>query len=324
MKALFNKSPFFIFGSGFLFSISLWNAGLNFHKTHNSIGAVFSQSIIDIKTKAIEPIKTSQKVIVVGGSNTAYGVDSIQIENSLGIKAINYGCMVGLGPEIILESLKPNLISGDILIMCWEYETYLFDRRNQNLNYLGMISGPQTKVYEEFPFSDRIMLNLSFPAHLIRRSIFHAYNPWYDLSIYECGWDFDSSGNVRSNKIAKIEEDELVRSPLKPLLNKIDISQDLHVIFSNFMAFSGKQTIKVFATWPNTFANPSYVNNRTYLENIKRISNFWSKLNVPILGKPEGAMFPAKYFHDSVYHLNSEGTKLRTDNLIEELNQWVP
>jgi hypothetical protein len=322
--ALFLKNPFFIFGGGFSLAIFLWNFGLNFHKTHHSIGGVFSQSIIDFKTTALEPIKNNRKVIVAGGSNVAYGVDSTQIEKFFGIEAVNYGCMVGLGPEIILESLKPNLIHGDILIMCWEYETYLFDRRNQNLNYLSMIFGPQSKVRENFSFSDRIMLNLSFPAHLIRRSIFHAYNPWYDLSIYECGWDFDSSGNVRSNKISKIEEEELVRSPLKPLLDEIVISQDLDDIFSDFLVFSRKQNVEVLATWPNTFANPAYINNKTYLENLKKISDFWRKLDVPIVGKPEGAMLPAKYFHDSAYHLNAEGTKLRTENLIKELQPWVP
>ena len=72
--------------------------------------------------------------------------------------------MVGLGPEIIFENIKPFTRQNDIIIFCWEYETYLFNRTNRNLNYLGMIEGPQSRIKKKFHSLRQNIIKALFPS----------------------------------------------------------------------------------------------------------------------------------------------------------------
>ena len=46
------------------------------------------------------------KIILAGGSNLAFGIDSKQLEETLGMPVVNLGLHAGLGLHFILEELK--------------------------------------------------------------------------------------------------------------------------------------------------------------------------------------------------------------------------
>ena len=55
--------------------------------------------------------------------------------------------------------------------------------------------------------------------------------------------------------------------------------------------------------------------------NFSTIKKFWQELGIDIIGKPKRCpLLSANYFHDSAYHLNKEGTKIRTLQLLEDLH----
>ena len=65
-----------------------------------------------------------RRMIFVGGSNVAFGVDSHAIADSLGMKVINTGLHAGLGLKYQLESVVGNLKEGDVLVIMPEYEQF--------------------------------------------------------------------------------------------------------------------------------------------------------------------------------------------------------
>lgn len=293
---------------------------LSLHEKHHSPGAIFSQSIIENKVESLREIKDN-KILFIGGSSVAYGIDCKLVKEKLNINSMNFGCMVGLGPEILFENAKEFLKPGDTVVLCWEYETYRFHRRNRNLNYLGLMMGPQKNVFDKIPLLDRLYLKLYFPFNLVRFSLFSILSSTHDLGdIYKCGWSFDDLGNVTSNIGTVTSKAELENSPLTPLISEHEIHQDLTIIVNKILDFADKNKIKIYATWPNTYRNSSYKTNNLVATNLETYKFFWKKLGVEVLGEPEDAMFPIEYFYDSVYHLNRKGTELRTLKLIDELH----
>tara|TARA_B100000161_G_scaffold257487_1_gene221454 strand:- start:1276 stop:2244 length:969 start_codon:yes stop_codon:yes gene_type:complete len=309
---------------GFLIGVIIWNYLISIHRDYPSAGAIFSQSMIDIKKESVKAFLDHEKIIFSGGSNIAYGIDCKILFESLGRPVINFGCMVGLGPEIIFENIKPFTRQNDIIIFCWEYETYLFNRTNRNLNYLGMIEGPQSRIKKNFSLYDRTLLRLYFPVNLTRFSVYSLINKNFNPNkIYACGWQFDSLGNVTSNSGNQIPERELLATPLRPLLNKLTIHNDLYKIMRNINSFAKKNNLKLYATWPNTFEHPEYYSNHIVLKNFKTIKTFWRNLKIPLVGEPYDSMYTSEFFYDSCYHLNTKGVQLRTNKLSESFSEHL-
>jgi len=60
-------------------------------------------------------------VILAGGSNVAFGIDSLAIEKKIGFPVVNLGLHAGLGLDFMLEELKFCVRPGDFIILSTEY-----------------------------------------------------------------------------------------------------------------------------------------------------------------------------------------------------------
>jgi hypothetical protein len=317
MLGQFKLISAFIFG--LIIAGVLWIISLNFVSDKPVPDAIFSSSIIDLKEEILIKNKNQKKIVVLGGSNVAFGIDSIAIEKELGIKAVNFGCMAGIGPEILLSKIKEHITSGDIVFFCWEYGLYRFKRTESNFTYLNLIFGPCSEQRNGFPILDQIKLSLTYPTSRIRTSVAVAYNPYANPNIFRCSWDFDEYGNVRSIQEQIVKENVLINSPLNSLMTKITITNDVKEILTKFVYSCRNKNIKILSTWPNTFNNPKYIENKVVEKNFITIKNFWLNLDVPMIGMPQDSMLTAEFFHDTYYHLNSKGVETRTKKLIENL-----
>jgi hypothetical protein len=318
MIAQLKETFFYIFGLAI--ASLLWKLSLDFVADKPVPDAVFSSSIIDLKEKILTKNKNHKKIVVIGGSNVAFGIDTIQMEKGLSLKAINFGCIAGIGPEILLSKVKKHVSDGDIILFCWEYSLYRFNRSSSNFTYLNLVFGPSVEQRNNFSIIDETRLYLSYPTSNLRTSVAVAYNPFANPNIFRCSWTFDALGNIRSNQENIVTKKELVSSPLSSLITSLTITDDVKEILTEFVESSKDKNIKILSTWPNTFENSKYKNNRYVKENIDKIKNFWQSLDVTIVGSPEDAMFSAEYFHDTYYHLNTEGVEIRTKKLIQNLN----
>ena len=60
------------------------------------------------------------KVIVVGGSNVAFGLRSDLMEQELGMPCVNFGLYGTIGTKAMLDLSKSNINKGDIVILATE------------------------------------------------------------------------------------------------------------------------------------------------------------------------------------------------------------
>ena len=312
------------FAAGFLAAGLAWAGVLEFISDKPVPNAVFTQTIVDAKLNAAKKTGGEARVTFTGGSNVLFGIDSRQFSEETGRPSINFGCAAGMGPELILNLVKPSLRKNDVVVLCWEYGQYAFTRSGRvNLTYLNLLFGPQQKFLNDLPVGDRLKLSLSLPASHVRQAIATSFNPYVKAAVYRCPWTIDSGGNIRSNKIKIITDAELKRQPLSSLLTETVITKDVNGILSEFVRDCREREVQVLASWPNTFAHPDYIDNPTVTANFATIKSFWKSLQVPVVGRPEDAMLAAEFFHDTYYHLNSKGVAVRSSALTKDLKPWL-
>lgn len=82
--------------------------------------------------KKIELIKNtpSPRVILMGASTLAFGIDSKQISDSLGINVINMGLHAGIGARYYLEDYLQYIRNGDIAIISPSYYSDFIEGAN--------------------------------------------------------------------------------------------------------------------------------------------------------------------------------------------------
>ena len=60
------------------------------------------------------------KVIVVGGSSVAFGLDSELLEEYMGMPVVNFGLYAALGTKVMMDLSRSNIGEGDIIGFCIE------------------------------------------------------------------------------------------------------------------------------------------------------------------------------------------------------------
>ena len=80
------KLFFLVFASLFI-SFIILEITLKLHRKNYSPGAIFSQSMIEKKLKCLKKIK-GNKIVFIGGSSVAYGIDCKLVEEKLNLKQI--------------------------------------------------------------------------------------------------------------------------------------------------------------------------------------------------------------------------------------------
>ena len=72
----------------------------------------------------------SPKIVLVGGSNLAFGIDSKMMQDSLGKTVVNMGLYAKLGLKYMLAQVRPYIREGDIVVVVPEYDQFYGDFAN--------------------------------------------------------------------------------------------------------------------------------------------------------------------------------------------------
>ena len=81
----------------------------------------------------------SPKIVFVGGSSLALGLDSALIHTKTGLPVVNMGLNGGLGLRYMLEEVKPDIGPGDLIVVSPEYEHWYGSLLEGGLNLLWVL-----------------------------------------------------------------------------------------------------------------------------------------------------------------------------------------
>lgn len=268
------------------------------------------------------------RIILAGASNLAFGVDSKLMQETLGIPVVNMGLHGNFGLGFILNNVKQNVRNGDIIILSLEY--YLDELYYKDIDYVVHLY-PKAESYidKDNEFFSQYLKYVVSEAQNTKQRYFNTFFDKvlrfkeakvfvsdqvhsYDTLIYSRK-AFNSNGDVVSHLGKNYPGEMRGRTPI----DSKDYSSGISRLndFAEYVSSKGATAYFTFASYPRS----------EFDKNIKGIRHFEEQLRkdlkMPIITLPEDMTYPDEMFFDTVYHLNEEGRKLRTEKLVQILVQ---
>ena len=256
----------------------------------------------------------SPKIIMAGGSNIAFNINSKRVQDELEVPVVNIGLNVGLGLNFMLEELKDVSKEGDIILL---FMTYFEDLEGSYaLKKHTIQQYPEARKYHSFDLKEELTIHTRETRNHLHNKLVSVIsgNNHQDQSEIKAHQSVYSRSYF--NKFGDFEGHHRLESPT-------DLDQRLKF---EYRFWEGIESLNSFTDWATKYKIKAYYVFPAYPKTefkknkkaIKKFEEDLSKyLDLQILGEPESFLFSEDYFFDTVYHLNKEGRGKRTDRLLE-------
>ena len=261
----------------------------------------------------------SPRIIFLGGSSVAFGVDSKSIGDSLGLNGFNLGLHAGLGLQFIVNEALEMAKPGDVLVVSSEY--FLGEGQMKMLAYMSQ-NYPPSEKYLNLNASEKI----SYPYELVMDNLLaknsrvqntflkgkktvvqQDTNNVYRKSGFNERGDYELHLDQEARPFGifvKYEQREENYTTGIEMLNKLAALQE-----------KGVRVFYVFPGYPleeyNRFQKPL----QSFENQLK------AGLQFPVLGKVTDFLYPESDFYDTVYHLRRKGRVERTKTMVRLLRE---
>lgn len=262
----------------------------------------------------------SPKIIFVGGSNAAYGIDSKSIEDSLKIPVVNMGLHAGFGLMFMLNEVESSINEGDVIVVLPEYHHFT----SKNIFYgekvlVALLTDVDRKNIKYITIKQAFHL---FPL-AVKYSVSKILRIQMDIMDSGDGKNYESVYNRNSfNKYGdEVMHWEYPNQPIGVLKSVRTKSDDL---FNESFEFLGQFRNKVskkgvsFYLLPPSLMSTSFEND---LLTINQIEKKMNNIGLPFQILPIDFAYADSLYFNTAYHLNKQGVNLRTQRIISFLKE---
>lgn len=253
----------------------------------------------------------SPRIILVGGSNLSFGINSQLIHDSLSINPVNTAIHANLGLVYIMEHVLPFIKQNDVVIISPEYHQFYGDiayGSEELLRTLIEISPDEIKKIDK-----KQVINIipELPKYSFSKFKPSEYFTKPDLTgIYSVN-SFNSYGDAYihwNQSPQKGEPDQTISSSFnKNIIRKMQkFEQDI----------KDKGAV-LYVTFPG-YAASSFANNQ---HKIAKVYNELKNYRFNLISKPGEYKMPDSLIFNTNYHLTKQGVDIRTRLLIDNLKQ---
>ncbi|MHB9291233.1 hypothetical protein Holit_00305 [Hollandina sp. SP2] len=262
----------------------------------------YNLAILD-KHRFLE-VMENPKLVIAGGSNCAFGIDSLALTEALGIPVFNLGINAGFGLGRILEDTGSFLRAGDVLLIIPEYSHFTDNWNGGEAAYELIFDARQYGLLLH-PGLYGLPGNLSSYITTHLQGFIARFRPPNPLAYRRDGF------NQYGDYIGHLElENQAFES--KPALGRLNQAA-LNRFFRFVQAFE-ERGIQVILSYPS-YEEASFT---ASTELIRTIDQTFRE-QISVISRPETYCFPRDWFYDTVYHLNKEGRQQRTEALIRDV-----
>lgn len=255
------------------------------------------------------------RLILVGGSNLSFGIDSKKIHDSLSINVINTAIQAGYGLEFILEYISPYIKDGDTIILAPEYELFLGKGTLGNSRTLLQAIDAIPSIFSLLSLREVLSLPKAIPKYslwkisIYLQSFVKSKVASKETGLYERR-SFNSFGDVDAhwNKPSQIIKSTALEGNFNPVALKI---------LKDFRKIIEMKNGRLYMSYPSL----NYGSYKLSEVKIRIVEQELIKNNFVILGNPERYSFPDKLYFNTCYHLNKKGVDIRTELLVQDLKK---
>lgn len=281
----------------------------------------------------------SPKIIIMGGSNALFGINSKVIEDITGYNVVNFASHAGLDINFFYLKIKEYMNDGDIIVMPLEYEYYFYDDKQTQWFTDNMMAWGQEDYLSKIGFVELIKFIFHVPKQQIYEGILkrEKKNQLVDKdiiidnianSIYS-GWHGYSYKSL--NKHGDINLDAEPTNTLLTIkkkgvhyIEKGSPSKHFLKFFTKISKFVEQRHGKLILTWPTSMINKDFdLSKGNHLKGVSEFVDNLGKDSITIACDPLLFNMEIQYFFDTKYHLNKKGAYIRSEHLARCINDLL-
>lgn len=254
---------------------------------------------------------SSPRLILVGGSNTAFGFNSRRIADSLGMNVQNMGTHASMGLRYVLDQTSRYLRKGDRIIILPEYEQFFFEYNGSGdiLTQAFLYSDPGS--WRDLNFTQAVNVIDGFPSVETGRWKSSPVAPVVTRWNYDAR-NFNKYGDEQAHWHADSAKEQIE-------LTKLDLHPDRYTIsdFTSKVKSLRRAGYDVIILWPST-TKSNYRLNRQAMGNVEMEL---ASRGIHFNSHPGMFLHEDSIMLDSEYHVLYSGVESNTDSLIRFLKQ---
>lgn len=270
---------------------------------------------LPLKVARLEQIP-GKRVVVIGGSSVAFGIDSKLMEQELGMPCVNFGLYAAFGLKPMLDLSLGGLHRGDIVVIAPETTSQMYS------GYCGY-------DYLLQAFEDRIGLLIGLgpeyypglvskvPGYIRDAKQLRNMGGASGAGVYSLT-SFDEYGDIVYPRPENVmEKGYLEDNP--PELRKEIVTQDFLDMINDYVFAARCRGAKVFFSFCPV--NALALEAADEAEQAAFVQALRDGLNCPVLSPLSDRVMDAGFFYDSNYHLNDIGARYNTLLLVSDVQR---
>ena len=267
-----------------------------------------------------------EKVIIVGGSSVAFGIDSALMEKHIGKPVVNFGLYAALGTKLMLDLSRSNINEGDIVVLAPELDPQTLSLYFSSEHTLEALDGDYSMARYVRGDSKLSLLGglwklAGKKLYALKNGIPNPDGVYNSKSLNEYGdvkyEMLDESGDLlweRRENIMQLYHDPSTMINLSPEI----VSEDFIDYLNEYVKFCEKQGATVYFSWCPM--NRLALADGTSGESIADFADYLEeKIRCEFISYIDSYIIEEGYFYDTNFHLNEAGVLLRTKTLIEDI-----
>ncbi len=267
----------------------------------------FMAAMVD-KHRRLESI-AEPTLILAGGSNLVFGVDSEQLEQNLHMPVTNLGLRAHLGLNFILNEVKDVVKKGDIVVLSLEY---FMDMEGEH--DLHLLSSYYHSSAIDYCTEHQQGLGLFLDYRHMMFKKFVTTHTTKNQETY-ARTDFNKYGDG-------IKHLRMQNPSIQGSRYVIDANKDEEIeVLNAFYEYAQREGFKVVYAY-SPYEQDEYQKNIEALKSLDK--DLRVQMKIKLITSLEDFTYPNAMFFDNVYHLNAAGRKSHTEKLIRMLRKELP
>jgi hypothetical protein len=270
------------------------------------------------------------RIVLVGGSNLAFGIDSQMMQRETACPVVNMGMNGYFGVRYMLEEVRPALRRGDTVVVALEYDSFfksvegtasnlfvIVKANPEGVNYLTWRQRLAVLGATPYIAQEKLLRLIRGVAFGLRDAIAGEGDDAATIEEMTSQIETLSGFNAEGDLVSHLGVDwpfehEPGIDPSTP------VDPEIIGLLRSFDADMQARGVRVMISY-TPLLRDFYVQHQAGIDNVHRLI---TEAGLTAPAPPADYVYDESFFFDTVFHVNAEGRTLRTERLAADINTF--